>query len=48
MEPVPIMKRSTGIPMSFLLEVKDPNTKGAVLTKAGKYTIPTINVQVLN
>ncbi|XP_056204954.1 E3 ubiquitin-protein ligase RBBP6-like [Falco biarmicus] len=39
------IKRSTGIPRSFLVEVKDPNTKGAMLTKAGKYAIPTINAE---
>ncbi|XP_055556017.1 E3 ubiquitin-protein ligase RBBP6-like, partial [Falco cherrug] len=44
-EPVCRIKRSTGIPRSFLVEVKDPNTKGAMLTKAGKYAIPTINAE---
>ena len=37
------MKKSTGIPRSFMMEVKDPNTKGAMLTKTGKYAIPIIN-----
>ncbi|XP_074995223.1 E3 ubiquitin-protein ligase RBBP6-like [Calonectris borealis] len=35
--------KSTGIPRSFMMEVKDPNTKGAMLTNTGKYAIPTIN-----
>ncbi|NXK15571.1 RBBP6 ligase, partial [Herpetotheres cachinnans] len=42
-ESVPRIKRSTGIPTSFMMEVKDPSTKGAMLTKSGEYTIPTIN-----
>ena len=42
-EPVPRMKKSTGIPRSFMMEVKDPNTKGAMLTNTGKYAIPIIN-----
>ncbi|KAM9260146.1 LOW QUALITY PROTEIN: E3 ubiquitin-protein ligase RBBP6-like, partial [Morus bassanus] len=42
-EPVPRIKKSTGIPRSFMMEVKDPNTKGAMLTSTGKYAIPTIN-----
>uniref|UniRef100_A0A8V5GDI4 Uncharacterized protein n=1 Tax=Melopsittacus undulatus TaxID=13146 RepID=A0A8V5GDI4_MELUD len=42
-ESVPRLKRSTGIPRSFLIEVKDPNTKGAMLTNTGKYAIPIIN-----
>ncbi|XP_071671341.1 E3 ubiquitin-protein ligase RBBP6-like isoform X1 [Patagioenas fasciata] len=44
-QPVPRMKKSTGIPRSFLMEVKDPNTKGAMLTNTGKYVIPTINAE---
>ncbi|XP_069630866.1 E3 ubiquitin-protein ligase RBBP6-like [Haliaeetus albicilla] len=39
------MKKSTGIPRSFLVEVKDPNTKGVMLTKTGKYAIPCLNVE---
>ncbi|XP_075581228.1 E3 ubiquitin-protein ligase RBBP6-like [Pelecanus crispus] len=42
---VPRIKKSTGIPRSFMVEVKDPNTKGAMLTKSGKYAIPAINVE---
>ncbi|XP_075581226.1 E3 ubiquitin-protein ligase RBBP6-like [Pelecanus crispus] len=42
---VPRIKKSTGIPMSFMVEVKDPNTKGAMLTKSGKYAIPAINAE---
>ncbi|XP_053817307.1 E3 ubiquitin-protein ligase RBBP6-like isoform X1 [Vidua chalybeata] len=43
--PVPRLKRSSGIPMSFMVEVKDPNTKGAMLTPSGKYAIPIINLR---
>ncbi|NXQ85776.1 RBBP6 ligase, partial [Nyctibius grandis] len=42
---VPRMKKSTGIPASFMMEVKDPNTKGAMLSKTGKYAIPIINAE---
>ncbi|XP_009704266.1 PREDICTED: E3 ubiquitin-protein ligase RBBP6-like [Cariama cristata] len=42
-ESVPRIKKSTGIPRSFMMEVKDPNTKGAMLTNTGKYAIPTID-----
>ncbi|XP_061224913.1 E3 ubiquitin-protein ligase RBBP6-like isoform X2 [Neopsephotus bourkii] len=42
---VPRLKRSTGIPSSFMIEVKDPNTKGAMLTNTGKYAIPVINAE---
>ncbi|XP_042645041.1 E3 ubiquitin-protein ligase RBBP6-like [Tyto alba] len=44
-ESVPRIKKSTGIPRSFMVEVKDPNTKGAMLTKTGKYAIPAINAE---
>ncbi|KAJ7423095.1 glutamine-rich protein 2-like protein [Willisornis vidua] len=43
--PVPKIKRSSGIPMSFMVEVKDPSTKGVMLTPRGKYAIPAINVE---
>ncbi|XP_030144026.4 E3 ubiquitin-protein ligase RBBP6-like [Taeniopygia guttata] len=43
--PVPRLKRSSGIPMSFMVEVKDPSTKGAMLTPSGKYAIPIINLR---
>ncbi|KAF1444537.1 E3 ubiquitin-protein ligase RBBP6, partial [Spheniscus mendiculus] len=36
-ESVPRIKKSTGIPRSFMVEVNDPNTKGAMLTSSGKY-----------
>ncbi|NXT39435.1 RBBP6 ligase, partial [Pelecanoides urinatrix] len=42
---VPRIKKSTGIPRSFMMEVKDPNTKGAMLTNTGKYAIPTIDAE---
>ncbi|XP_064886714.1 E3 ubiquitin-protein ligase RBBP6-like isoform X1 [Columba livia] len=44
-QPVPRIKKSTGIPRSFLMEVKDPNTKGAMLTNTGKYVIPIISAE---
>ncbi|KAM8987791.1 E3 ubiquitin-protein ligase RBBP6-like isoform 2-T2 [Ara ararauna] len=44
-ESVPRLKRSTGIPRSFMIEVEDPNTKGAMLTNTGKYAIPIINAE---
>lgn len=39
----PRIRKSTGIPRSFMMEVKDPNMKGAMLTNTGKYAIPTID-----
>uniref|UniRef100_A0A8C8AB41 RBBP6 ligase n=1 Tax=Otus sunia TaxID=257818 RepID=A0A8C8AB41_9STRI len=44
-ESVPRLKKSTGIPRSFMVKVKDPNTKGAMLTKTGKYAIQIINAE---
>ncbi|KAJ7305937.1 hypothetical protein JRQ81_010303 [Phrynocephalus forsythii] len=44
-ESVPRIKKSTGIPRSFMMEVQDPNTKGAMLTNTGKYAIPTIDAE---
>ncbi|NXU81754.1 RBBP6 ligase, partial [Oreotrochilus melanogaster] len=44
-EPVSRIKKSTGIPRSFMLEVKDPKTKGALLTRTGKYAVPVINAE---
>ncbi|KAJ7400001.1 hypothetical protein BTVI_109285 [Pitangus sulphuratus] len=45
MEGVPRIKRSSGIPESFMVEVKDPNAKGTMITPKGKYAIPIINVE---
>ncbi|NXX85503.1 RBBP6 ligase, partial [Urocolius indicus] len=42
---VPKIKRSSGIPRSFMMEVKDPNQKGTMLTKDGKYAIPIISAE---
>ncbi|XP_074710633.1 E3 ubiquitin-protein ligase RBBP6-like isoform X1 [Strix uralensis] len=42
---VPRLKKCTGIPRSFMVEVEDPNTKGAMLTKTGRYAIPIINAE---
>lgn len=39
-ESVARMKKSTGIPRSFVLEV--PDTKVAMLTNTGNYAIPTM------
>ncbi|NXJ58302.1 RBBP6 ligase, partial [Spizaetus tyrannus] len=39
-ESVPRIKKNTGIPRSFMIEV--PNTKGAMLTNSGKYAMQTI------
>ncbi|XP_032566546.1 E3 ubiquitin-protein ligase RBBP6-like isoform X2 [Chiroxiphia lanceolata] len=44
-EGVPRIKRSSGIPASFMVEVKDPNAKGIMITPKGKYAIPIINVE---
>ncbi|KAM6395600.1 E3 ubiquitin-protein ligase RBBP6-like [Rhynochetos jubatus] len=44
-KPVPRIKRSAGIPRSFVTEVTDPKTKGAMLTNSEKYAIPTINAE---
>uniref|UniRef100_UPI00402BA301 E3 ubiquitin-protein ligase RBBP6-like n=1 Tax=Arvicanthis niloticus TaxID=61156 RepID=UPI00402BA301 len=41
----PRIKKSTGIPTSFMMEVKDPNMKGAMLTNTGKYAIPIIDAE---
>lgn len=37
------IKKSTGIPRSFMVEVNDPSMKGAMLTNTGRYAIPTID-----
>ncbi|XP_010117350.1 PREDICTED: E3 ubiquitin-protein ligase RBBP6-like, partial [Chlamydotis macqueenii] len=42
-ESVPRIKRSTGIPRSVSMEVKDPKSKGAMLINRGQYARPTIN-----
>ncbi|XP_042361431.1 E3 ubiquitin-protein ligase RBBP6-like isoform X2 [Plectropomus leopardus] len=39
------MKKSTGIPRSFMVEVDDPNMKGAMLTNCGRYAIPAIDAE---
>ncbi|KAL6102518.1 rbbp6 [Pungitius sinensis] len=38
------IKKSTGIPRSFMVEVDDPNTKGAMLTNCGRYAVPSIDI----
>uniref|UniRef100_S4RYW6 Retinoblastoma binding protein 6 n=1 Tax=Petromyzon marinus TaxID=7757 RepID=S4RYW6_PETMA len=44
-EALPRLKKSTGIPLSFMTEVNDPSIKGAMLTNTGKYAVPTIDAQ---
>nr|XP_057904343.1 E3 ubiquitin-protein ligase RBBP6-like [Doryrhamphus excisus] len=44
-EAPPKMKKSTGIPRSFMVEVDDPNTKGAMLTSCGRYAVPAIDAE---
>ncbi|XP_051243076.1 E3 ubiquitin-protein ligase RBBP6 [Dicentrarchus labrax] len=39
------IKKSTGIPRSFMVEVDDPNIKGAMLTNCGHYAIPAIHAK---
>ncbi|XP_026210267.1 E3 ubiquitin-protein ligase RBBP6 isoform X2 [Anabas testudineus] len=39
------IKKSTGIPRSFMVEVDDPNIKGAMLTNSGRYAIPAIDAE---
>ncbi|XP_038552141.1 E3 ubiquitin-protein ligase RBBP6-like isoform X3 [Micropterus salmoides] len=39
------IKKSTGIPRSFMVEVDDPSIKGAMLTNCGRYAIPAIDAQ---
>ncbi|XP_067087747.1 E3 ubiquitin-protein ligase RBBP6 [Osmerus mordax] len=39
------IKKSTGIPRSFMMEVDDPSIKGAMLTNTGRYAIPTIDAE---
>uniref|UniRef100_G1QGD0 E3 ubiquitin-protein ligase RBBP6 n=1 Tax=Myotis lucifugus TaxID=59463 RepID=G1QGD0_MYOLU len=41
----PRIKKSTGIPRSFMMEVTDPTMKGAKLTSTGTYAIPTIEAK---
>ncbi|XP_075879996.1 uncharacterized protein LOC142886745 isoform X3 [Nelusetta ayraudi] len=42
-EPALRLKKSTGIPRSFMVEVDDPSIKGAMLTNCGSYAIPAIH-----
>ncbi|CAK9299907.1 unnamed protein product [Gordionus sp. m RMFG-2023] len=37
------IKRSTGIPRSFMTPVQGPNIKGALLTNEGKFAVPIID-----
>ncbi|TNM97249.1 hypothetical protein fugu_015405 [Takifugu bimaculatus] len=39
------IKKSTGIPRSFMVEVDDPSIKGAMLTNCGHYAIPAIHAK---
>ncbi|XP_034047271.1 E3 ubiquitin-protein ligase RBBP6-like [Thalassophryne amazonica] len=42
--PLPL-KRSSGIPQSFMIEVDDPTRKGAMLTNRGRFAIPAIDAE---
>ncbi|KAM4717525.1 uncharacterized protein FYW61_017593 isoform 2-T2 [Anableps anableps] len=44
-EAPPRIKKSTGIPRSFMVEVNDPNIKGVMLTSCGRYAIPAIDAE---
>ncbi|XP_073350339.1 uncharacterized protein [Pagrus major] len=44
-EAPPRLKKSTGIPRSFMVEVDDPSIKGAMLTNSGHYAIPAIHAK---
>uniref|UniRef100_A0A663M7X3 CCHC-type domain-containing protein n=1 Tax=Athene cunicularia TaxID=194338 RepID=A0A663M7X3_ATHCN len=37
LESAPRLKKSTGIPRSFMVEVEDPSAEGAMLTQSGRY-----------
>ncbi|KAH0515095.1 E3 ubiquitin-protein ligase RBBP6 [Microtus ochrogaster] len=39
------LRKSSGIPRSFMMEVKDPNMKGVMITNTGKYVIPMIDAE---
>nr|XP_019958579.1 PREDICTED: E3 ubiquitin-protein ligase RBBP6-like isoform X2 [Paralichthys olivaceus] len=39
------IKKSSGIPRSFMVEVDDPSVKGAMLTNCGRYAIPAIDAE---
>ncbi|CAG02697.1 unnamed protein product, partial [Tetraodon nigroviridis] len=39
------IKKSTGIPRSFMVEVDDPSIKGAMLTNCGHYAIPALHAK---
>ncbi|CAG5897568.1 unnamed protein product [Menidia menidia] len=41
----PRIKKSTGIPRSFMVEVDDPSIKGVMLTNCGRYAIPAIDAE---
>lgn len=41
------LKKSTGIPRSFLTEVDDRNVPGVLQTPGGKLVVPTIDAYVL-
>ncbi|XP_066566436.1 E3 ubiquitin-protein ligase RBBP6-like [Amia ocellicauda] len=44
-KPLPRIRKSAGIPRSFLVEVSDSSVKGAMLTSTGSYAIPTIAME---
>ncbi|RVE69283.1 hypothetical protein OJAV_G00076270 [Oryzias javanicus] len=39
------LKKSSGIPRSFMVEVDDPSIKGVMVTNCGRYAIPAIDAE---
>lgn len=42
------VKKCSGIPRNFMVQVEGPEVRGALLTAAGTYAVPTIDYQVYN
>ncbi|CAL9693825.1 unnamed protein product [Knipowitschia caucasica] len=45
-EPAVKIKKSTGIPRSFMVKVDDPSIKGAMLTNTGDFAVPALDAEV--
>lgn len=41
---VPDIKKSSGIPQSFMTPVEDASAPGALMTPAGTFAVPTIDL----
>lgn len=41
---VPDIKKSSGIPQSFMTPVEDPSVPGALMTPSGTFAVPTIDM----